>query len=310
MAKLSTKKASEFKRVIVYGPSFSGKSLLVGKLAKEFQLIWIDMEAGHGVLYQLPIEYQENIEIVNLPDTSSYPIAIETMLKLVKGAVDICEEHGKVSCMVCKRTDAPTVHVDINGIKKGTILVFDTLTQLTLSAIANITKDARKQDEMYKLKTDDWGGLKMLMDIVLSHVQAAQCDIVCITHDNEVQPEGKKLDIRPVGGSRNFSKNITKYFTDVVYLERKNKKHVCFSSTTANNTVIAGSQTGASLEWLEEPSLLPLFMPEKYSMPTAPTNTISSKLGTTGNKAAAKTGGAAASSILAKLKLNKQKGKA
>jgi hypothetical protein len=299
MAKLSDKQASKFKRVMLYGPSFSGKSLLAGRLAQEFDLIWIDMEAGHGVLYQLPESYQERIEVVDLPDSSTYPVAIETVLKLVKGKVDICEQHGKVSCMICKRAEAPTVVVDINNIKKGTILIFDTISQLTVSALANITKD---EADTYKLKTDDWGALKFLMDKVFSHIQAAQCDIVCITHDVEVQPDGAKLDIRPVGGSKTFSKNITKYFTDVVYLERKNKKHVCFSSTTSNNTVIAGSQTGASLEWLDEPSLLPLFMPEKYPMPE-PKAVVG--IGKVGAKAAASTGKSAAGSILARLAAKK-----
>jgi len=294
MAKLNTKKASEFKRVMLYGPSFSGKSFLAGKLAKEFDLIWIDMEAGHGVLHQLPESYKERIEIIELPDTSSYPIAIETVLKLVKGPVNICEEHGKVSCMICRRIEADFIHVDMNAIKKGTILVFDTISQLTNSALANITKN---EDDTYKLKTDDWGALKFLMDTVFSHIQAAQCDLICITHDVEVQPEGKKLDIRPVGGSKTFSKNITKYFTDVVYLERKNKKHVCFSSTTANNTVIAGSQTGVALEYLDEPSLLPLFMLEKYPMPEQKTPA----------KPAAKTGGVMASSILDRIRASKNK---
>ena len=292
MAKLNTKKASQTKRVIVFGASFSGKSLLVGKLAAEFDLVWIDCEAGHGVLYQLPTSYQERIEIVDLPDTRSYPIAIETMLKLVKGPVDICESHGKVGCMICKKKDEPFIHVDVNSMTRETVLVVDTMTQLSNSAIANITKD-RPDD--YKLDYDDWGNLGKLLDIVLSHVQQAHYNVVFISHENEVKTEGKKMILAPTGGTRNFSRNITKYFTDVVYLERKNKKHTCISSTTANNTVIAGSQTGVALEYLDEPSLLPLFLPEKYPMPDAPAS-----------KVAAKTGGAAASSILAKLK-NKAK---
>lgn len=297
MAKLSSKKASQTKRVIVYGASFSGKTLLVGKLAKEFDLIWIDMEAGHGVLYQLPESYQDRIEIVELPDTSTYPIAIETILKLVKGPVDICEQHGKVSCMLCKRAESDFIHVDVNSIQKGTILVFDTLTQLTSSCMAQITKE---QDDYYKPTFNDYGKLGGLLDIVLSHVQQASYDVICISHENEVITEGKKTTLSPTGGTRNFSRNISKYFTDVVYLERKNRKHTCISSTTANNTVIAGSQTGVSLEWLDEPSLLPLFLPEKYPMPDAPKTQIGLK------KPAAKTGGAAAKDILARLNLKKK----
>lgn len=298
MAKLSTKKQSSVKRVIVYGPSFAGKSLLVGKLAQHFKLLWMDLEKGHGVLYQLPEAYQENIEIVDLPDTRSYPIAIETMLKVVKGPVDICEEHGKCSCMICKKAGAPTIHVDVNSLSGDTIFVMDTMSQLSNSCIANITKG---QPDDYKLKTDDWGNLGKLLDIVLSHMQQATYNLIVISHENEVTTEGKKTTLAPTGGTRNFSRNITKYFTDVVYMERKNKKHTIISSTTASTTILAGSQTGVALELYGEPSLLPLFKPELAPKPD-PTKPVSKV-----SKPTEETGGVAANSILARLKAKREK---
>ena len=291
MAKLSSKKQSQTKRVIVYGASFSGKTLLVGKLAEHFNLIWIDMEAGHGVLHQLPEEWTDRIEIVELPDTRSYPIAIETVLKLVKGAVSICEEHGKCSCMLCKKEEKEFIEVDFNNLPKDTILVFDTLSQLTSSAIANITKN--KPDD-YKLQYDDWGALGGLLDIVLSHIQQASCNVICISHVNEVETPDKRTTLTPTGGTRKFSSNITKYFTDVVYLERKNKKHTCISSTTAATNIVAGSQTNIDLALLGEPSLLPLFKPEM--VPEA------DRIPETKTQAPSKTGGIAAKDILARLK--------
>lgn len=296
MAKLSDKKLSSVKRVILYGPSFAGKSLLTGRLAEHFNLLWIDLEAGHGVLHQLPEAYKEKIEIISLPDTRSYPIAIETMLKLVKGPVDICEAHGKCSCMICKKAEAPTVHVNVNSLDGDTILVIDTMTQLSNSAIASITKD---QPDDYKLDYDDWGNLGKLLDIVLSHIQQASYNVIVISHENEVTTEGKKTTLAPVGGTRNFSRNITKYFTDVVYMERKNKKHTIISSTTASITILAGSQTGVALELYGEPSLLPLFKPELAPKPNPdkPKPTVS--------KPAEATGGTAALGILAKIKARK-----
>lgn len=294
MAKLSSKKASQTRRVIVYGASFSGKSLLVGRLAEHYNLIWIDMEKGHGVLYQLPEEWHSRLEIVELPDTRSYPIAIETVLKIVKGPVDICEQHGKVSCMLCKREEKDFVHVDVTSMKNDSIIVFDTLTQLTNSAISNITKG--KPDD-YKMQHDDWGNLGKLLDIALSHIQQASYNVVCISHENEVVTEGKKTTLAPTGGTRNFSRNITKYFTDVVYLERKNRKHVCTSSTTANTVVIAGSQSNIALELLGEPSLLPLFKPELFKSKLEGAEKTTPKPVTTKASTAA---------ILAKLKANRK----
>ena len=313
MAKLNTKKQSSTKRVIVYGASFSGKTKLVGLLAEHFNLLWIDLEAGHGTLYQLPESYQERIEIVAVPDTRSYPMGIETMLKVVKGPVDICEAHGKCGCMACKKAEAEAeknltgtevgvnlfpdyfVHVDVNSMDKNTILVVDSLTQLSNSAISNITKG---QPDDYKLDYDDWGNLGKLLDIVLSHVQQASYNVVFISHVNETTRADKKVSLTPTGGTRAFSSNITKYFTDVVYLERKNKKHTCISTTTASTNIIAGSQTGVALELLGEPSLLPLFKPELA--PPELASTLAKK-----PASLTKTGGESAADVLARLKSKK-----
>ena len=103
MAKLNTKKHSQTHRCIIYGGPKVGKTELAGKLAEFYKLIWVDMENGHETLLKFPEAWQANIELIDLPDTRSYPIAIETVLKMVKGKVSICEEHGKVGCSICKR---------------------------------------------------------------------------------------------------------------------------------------------------------------------------------------------------------------
>ena len=87
MAKLSSKTSSSTHRVLIFGGPKAGKTLLAGKLAEHYKLVWIDMEKGYETLFQLPKDWQERIELVSLPDTRSFPIAIETCLKLVKGAV-------------------------------------------------------------------------------------------------------------------------------------------------------------------------------------------------------------------------------
>ena len=69
-------------------------------------------------------------------------------------------------------------------------------------------------------------------------------------------------------------------------------KHVITSSTTASNTILAGSQTGVALELYGEPSLLPLFKPELAPDIPAPTKPTA-------------TGGKAATTILERLKAKK-----
>ena len=255
--KLSKKPASKSHRVLLFGPPKSGKSLLAGKLAEEFNLIWIDMENGYDVLFQLPLDQQERIEIIALPDTRSYPIAIETCLKLIKGQKGkVCEAHGKFNCMVCAKDNAPTIEVDFNNIPLDTIVVFDSLTQLTNSGIANITK---LQPDDYKLQQDDWGNLGKLMDTFLSHVQQAPFHVLCISHETEAEMENGKNKLVPTAGTRNFSRNSAKYFDEVLYCEVKNKRHVVGSSTVYNGNILTGSRSGAVLEGQATPSLIPIF---------------------------------------------------
>ena len=257
MAKLNTLENSSTHRCIIYGAPKAGKTQLAGTLAEKFNLIWVDMENGHETLFKLPQEHQERIELINLPDTRSYPVAIETVLKMVKGKVSICEAHGKVGCLICKRSDEPTVEVDLPNLSSDTVVVFDSLTQLSNSAIAHITK---KEPDDYKLTYDDWGNLGKLLDIFLSHIQQAGYNVVVISHEVEAETEGKKKTLVPVGGTRNFSRTVAKYFDHVIYAERKNKKHVFASGSDYSNTILTGSRTDAKLEDSDkETTLVDLF---------------------------------------------------
>lgn len=309
MPKLNTMKATDNPSVMLFGAPFTGKSLLAGKLAEHFNLLYIDMEAGHDVMFQLPEEWQKRIEVIELKDTSSYPIAIETCLKMVKRAVSICIAHGKAGCPVCKRAEVTEckdvekdqhheVHlkyftdVDLNNLPDDTIVIFDSATQLTASAIANIVKN---EDDMYKLKLDDWGGLSKLMDIFFSHIQNATYKRIVISHVKEAEQEDGRNLLSPVAGSQNFSSNVARFFDHVVYLERKNKKHMAASSTTFNTRVVSGSRTNVKLEDMTEATLLSIFKPEAITNKPAP-----KIVPVTSSSAKAGTGNAAA--LLARLK--------
>ena len=255
--KLSNCKATTHHHILLFGPPKSGKSLLAGKLSTHKKLLWFDLEGGHNVLFQLSPEQQENVELIDLPDTRGYPIAIETMLKVIKGGkVDICEKHGKVGCAICRKDSAPFVTVELNALDNDTVVVVDSLTQLTNSAIAHITKN---QPEDYKMEFDDWGNLGKLLDTFLSYVQQAPFSIICISHETEVDMVDGKAKIVPTAGTRNFSRNTAKYFDEVFYCEVRNKKHVVGSSTTYANNILTGSRSGQITEGGSEASLVPIF---------------------------------------------------
>ena len=259
--KLSQKSAVKSHRVMLFGPPKSGKTELAGKLTLNptLKLIIFDLENGSDTLLKLPIECHDRIEVISIPDTRGFPIAIETMLKVIKGGpIDICELHGKVSCALCRTKLLPTTSIELNSIGLDTIVIVDSLTQLTNSAISHITK---AQSEDYKMEFNDWANLGKLMDTFLSYVQQAPFNIICISHETEVEMEDGKSKLVPTAGTRNFSRNTAKYFDEVVYCEVKNKKHIAASSTTYANNILTGSRTGSALENKPgEASLVSIFL--------------------------------------------------
>ena len=289
--KLTQKQSSMTTTVLIYGPPKVGKTELAGKLSEFKNILWVDMENGYSTLLKLPEEWKERIEIISLPDTRSYPIAIETCLKLIKGGpVEICEQHGKVSCPTCKKDSKAFTKVNLSELDDSWVVVFDSLTQLTNSAIAHITRG--KPDD-YKLEFDDWGNLGKLMDIFLSHVQQAPFNVVCISHETETEMEDGKIKIVPVAGSKAFSRNTAKYFSHVVYAEVKNSKHQFHSTTTSSNKLNTGSRTGVDLNSITNTPLITLFNPPPE---TAPVQNVSTQTAQTSAKL---------SGILANLKKDK-----
>jgi hypothetical protein len=255
---------SKTKRVLVYGPPKSGKTELVGRTAEKYNLIWFDLENGSDTLLKLPEEWKQRVEVIKIPDTRGYPIAIETCLKVIKGdSVRICDEHGKAGCPQCWdmktkvwKEGKTGTEVCLKETASDTAIVFDSLTQLTNSAIANITRN--KPDD-YKLTYDDWGNLGKVLDTFLSYVQNAGYNVICISHENAVEMQDGKEKLVPTAGTRNFSRNSAKYFGEVIYCEVVNKKHRFASSTLYKNNVLTGSRAGKSMEDSAEPRLLDLW---------------------------------------------------
>lgn len=258
MANLATLKETHYHRVCVFGPPKSGKTEIVGKLSKHFNLHWLDLENGHLTLTKLPKDQQSKINLIRIKDTRSLPIATETVMKVLSGSpTKICWEHGKVNCPICLKNspnDFDTISLADFGPED--ILVVDSLTQLSNSIMAVVTKG--KPDD-YKFEWDDYRAQGTRLDLILSLVQQATFNIVCITHEAEVELEDKSKKLVPVAGTTNFSRNTAKYFDHVVYCGKVGTKHIAGSSTTFKPNILTGSRTDASVEKSAEPSLFEIF---------------------------------------------------
>ena len=259
--KLNQVKQSQSKRVLIYGESMTGKTTLAGTLAANFNIIYLDLEKGYESLLKLPQEMQEKIELVAIPDSKIFPIAIETLLKIFTGTeVFICEEHGKVTCPTCRKDKLPETRLCFNELGPETVVVVDSLTQLSASTMNFLM---RGKDDTAKPEWEVYRSQGALLEKILSCMQQARYHIVCISHVIESQQEDGKTKLFPVCGSSNFSRNCPRYFDDVVYVELKNKKHMATCSTTYANNITAGSRLGHSIG--EDMNLLSLFTAENTS---------------------------------------------
>jgi len=244
--------------VMVFGESGSGKSTLVSQLAHKFHLVWISCDNGHSVLYKLPPEVQENIDIIVIPDTRDAPFAYDTVKKLLKGSrTEVCHMHGVVNCSTCKKHELEFSTYEFNALDPAKdIVVIDHMTSVSDSCKNIITKG---KPEDYKLQLDDWGSLRFFMTNLLKDIQAARFNIVCISQAEEVMMEDKSKKLNPAIGSSEFTKLTGQYFDHIIFTNIMNRSHKAGSSTTYQTNVITKSRFDIAVETMTEPSVVPFF---------------------------------------------------
>jgi hypothetical protein len=267
---LSEYQSKATSRVLVYGRAKVGKDAFVGQLARANQkLWWFDLEDGIKTLLNpniLPVEYRSNITVFRIPDTQIIPMAVETLLKVLKGVpCFICFKHGKVACPSPDCKDNLT-RICLNEFTTSDWLVINSVTQLSLSAMNAITKAENLKDNWeYKPTFHDYRAQGFMLDRIFGTMQAGNFNCVAVSHEVMIEQiqdttggggekaAGNNVEmIFPAAGTRNFSRQFGRYFDNIVYLDIVNKRHRAFSSTTHDGRIMTGSRTGIEIEKLEE----------------------------------------------------------
>lgn len=247
---------------LIYGGPKVGKTTLAAAFAAEYNLHWFDLEKGYQTLITcVPTAQMQNIDLFVVQDTQANPRAIKTMTKIVRasGPVKVCQAHGEVACVACgtkKPVPAPMTSFDPTKLTTKDILVVDSLTQLSDSAMAHAL-GAMGDFDHKKVEFSHYDKQGLLLKNILTAMQRLPCHVIFISHEEELEQEDGSKKLAPVGGTRNFSRKVGRYFDHVIYLEIKNKKHSAISSTTANLKVQSGSRNRVEIEKGE--SILSLF---------------------------------------------------
>lgn len=249
--------------ILLYGQPKTGKTRLVATAAtipEVKRIFWFDLENGSETLLHMGLKEEEmkKITLYSIPDTREVPRAIETMLKALssKTPVTICELHGKVDCVECKKAGAPSEEFFLPSLTHNDLVVIDSGSQLGDSALAMAMlgkpPEAKPDWDAYGLQT------KWLGDIC-SIIQAAYyTNFIVITHAIPIEEEmnGIKRDrYFPLFGTKAFSQKVSKYFGTVIFTEVKMGKHVAGSSTTYRPDAITGSRVNVKIEACKELSM-------------------------------------------------------
>lgn len=237
--------------ICLYGPPKSGKTLAAAMVAREFNTYWFDFEHGSLTLKQLPLEVQRNIELIKVPDDRKEYLAITAALYLTEGKpVKICDTHGKIGpiCAKCKlrpEDKGTIVEIDIDRLGPNDLVVFDSGTQLSHSAMS---KALGGNVDIAKPEWPHYTMQGVLLDRVLSSIQKSPANWIYITHEEAIEQEDKSEKIVPMSGTRNFSRNVAKYFDHVVYCSIKNRQYRQNSDGTEDPKILTGSRTAVKLE--------------------------------------------------------------
>lgn len=262
-ARLSSEAPWEPQKILVFGDSKTGKSTLAGALASKFIIDWFDLENGHKVLFKLHPEFMERINLFKIPDTKTWPIAIETISKVVKGdAGKICRMHGKMGCNICPKQNPPLPEDEFNLREmygKDRILVIDSGTQLGISSLNRIIHG---HPDDFKAGWEEYRKQGTQLDGVYSQIQQAWYNVIVICHTTQARMEdAQKTKLVPVSGTDNYSRNLAKFFDHVIYCDIGTGAHIFGSSTTYRPQILTGSRTDVAIEKMGagKENLLPFF---------------------------------------------------
>lgn len=246
----------EPRHIIVYGQPKSGKTELVGALAKHFHLWTISLDGGYKTWLRpdsAAHPYLKNIDIFPVADSQQYPMGVETMLKVLRQParnVTICEAHGKVDCPVCKKTIPQLPVLPLADFKVDSdILVIDNYAQLMNSVMNHILADSLGKDNFDAKGTwDDYRKQGSISDRFGSTIQVAPYNVIVISQEILVETEDGGKKIAPIGGTRNKSSDFAGFFDDCVFCEVIGGQYVAYSSAEKKTRVVVGSRTGKKMQ--------------------------------------------------------------
>jgi hypothetical protein len=196
------------KRLLIYGPPFSGKTHQVALLTKlGHKLTYFDFDGNAQTLAK---GNGANINYFNC--THGQP-SLESFIKLFSGRIKTKTYYNNLTGALSESATSPT-----DGIwdpeNFSDILVIDSITNLQEVVIAKI---AGPSSLTGKLDFDGWAALGLFYVRLINNLKAIKNNSIVITHEDVLIADDKIQRISPRVGTRNKSLDISKDFTATLY---------------------------------------------------------------------------------------------
>lgn len=250
MAKLSDTRTGIYKHICVFGEPKSGKTTFISAVASipdVKKVIWLSVDNGHGMLYNLPKAQKDKIDLIYVDDAfGPKGAAFEVAYRMLKGTkTTICDTHGILNCAKCVASKAPISEITLATEPKSTVLVIDHISQLASSAMNKVTDG---KPETYKPEWPDYRMQGQWMHQLLTRIQNSKLNIVCTAQVIETVTEDGSKRLVPLIGTAPFSATAGGYFDTVVYAKVNKGEHQVGSSSTYNMSAITGDRDGVAIE--------------------------------------------------------------
>jgi hypothetical protein len=249
-------------KLCVMGDAFTGKTLMLGRLAKCPSLKYIYFfDCDNGL-----ITIMNDSTLTEGEKAKIIPVVVDSMegvqhltAAIFNDAIPkvVCTSHARYQCAECIAAKAPLVTLNLKSLDpKETLLVVDSGKAITDAAIEQIRG---KLPGAYKFEISDFGKLKGIVETFLRQMKQYRLPVAVPTGLERGKAEGSALEkIYPLFGSSATAPIAMMYFSDVILARvgQEGYEYVCLPKQAPAYGV--GSRSGVDLKAPEVDKANPL----------------------------------------------------